>query len=206
MTDGVAAVTRWLRACADEFDARREELDALDRLLGDGDHGTNMCRGFIAAQTLDLSELVTGAEALRQVGMALVSNVGGASGPLFGTYLLRIGAVWPLHPTTRAVAMATRQGLDGVMARGKASVGDKTMVDAIAPAADSLDLSARDGEDLAVALEKAADAAEAGALATVGMAARRGRAHLLAGESVGVIDPGAVSVGIIARIAAQSLS
>ncbi len=206
MTREVTETTAWLRACAREFEARLDELNELDRLLGDGDHGTNMRRGFAAAETLSLDTIPTGSEVLRQVGMALVSNVGGASGPLFGSYLLRVGANWPQHPTTASVAMAIREGLAGVMARGKAEVGDKTMVDAIAPAADSLDRSVGDGDDLATAMDKAAKAAEAGALATRDMLARRGRAQLRGAASVGVIDPGAVSISIIFRTGADNIS
>ena len=206
MANGVTAVLEWLRECAREFDERLDELNDLDRVLGDGDHGTNMRRGFAAAESLQLSENARAFEALRQVGMALVSNVGGASGPLFGTFLLRAGANWPSPPSTAGVAIAVRQGLNGVVARGKADAGDKTMVDALIPAAESLEASARNGEDLPTALAKAADAAEAGRDATAGMVAKRGRAHLRADESVGVLDPGAVSMSIILRTAAQHIS
>ena len=95
MESSVAAVSAWLRACSQEFDRRVEELNELDRILGDGDHGTNMQRGFAAAGALDFGAQATAADALRQVGMALVKVVGGASGPLFGTFLLRTGATWP---------------------------------------------------------------------------------------------------------------
>ena len=206
MTEGVAAVGEWLRECAREFDERLEELNELDRVLGDGDHGTNMRRGFAAAESLDLTEASRAFEALRQVGMALVSNVGGASGPLFGTFLLRAGANWPPTPTTAGIAVAVREGLRGVVARGRAEPGDKTMVDALTPATESLEASARENEPLGEALEKAADAAERGRDATAGMVAQRGRAHLRAAESVGVIDPGAVSMSIILRTAAQHIS
>ena len=206
MTDGVIAVAAWLRECAHEFDTRLEELNALDQILGDGDHGTNMRRGFAAAESLTLSDNDRAYEALRQIGMALVSNVGGASGPLFGTFLLRVGASWPAPATTLGVARAVRAGLDGVVARGKAQVGDKTMVDAIAPAADALDESVRNGDDLRTALVRAADAAEEGRDATSAMVAQRGRAHLRANESVGVLDPGAVSMAIIMRTATKHIA
>lgn len=94
MAAGMTMVAEWLLDCSREFAARAEELDALDRVLGDGDHGTNMERGFAAAETLNLDELSHAAEALRHVGMALVQSVGGASGPLFGTFFLRVGANW----------------------------------------------------------------------------------------------------------------
>jgi len=206
MSDGVRAVIAWLRECGRQFEARAEELNELDRTLGDGDHGTNMRRGFEAAESLNLEEHAHAADALRQVGMALVSNVGGASGPLFGTFLLRAGANWPSPVSTSGVARAVRQGLNGVVARGKAEVGDKTMVDAIAPAAASLERSAAEALDIAAALSRAADAAEAGRDATASMVAQRGRAHLRAAESVGVLDPGAVSMSIILRTAASHIS
>lgn len=205
MTEGVNAVIDWLRECAREFEVRIDELNDLDRILGDGDHGTNMRRGFAAAESLDLGESAHASDALRQVGMALVGTVGGASGPLFGTFLLRAGSNWPSQLSTQGIARAVREGLKGVVARGKAELGDKTMVDAIAPAADSLDASAREGEPLSQALDKAATAAEAGREATADMVAQRGRAHLRADRSLGVIDPGAVSMSIILRTAAQQI-
>lgn len=206
MADGVRAVTNWLQECAEEFDARVEELDALDRLLGDGDHGTNMSRGLAAARSLDLDgsqQIQRASEALRQVGMALVSTVGGASGPLFGTFFLRVGTNFPSPVGTAGVAAAMEAGLAGVVARGRAERGDKTMIDALAPAVDSLLASAHAGEPLGEALVKAADAAEVGRDATRAMVAKRGRAKLKATESVGVIDPGAVSMALILRTAVK---
>ncbi|GAA4908573.1 dihydroxyacetone kinase subunit DhaL [Tessaracoccus lubricantis] len=205
MGAGVMVVAEWLLECSREFVARKDELDGLDRLLGDGDHGTNMVRGFAAAEDLDLSAQQHAAEALRQVGMALVQNVGGASGPLFGTFFLRAGAHWDPSLTTHGIAVAVREAMRGVQARGKATVGDKTMIDALAPASASLDASAAAGEDVAVALEKAAAAAEHGRDATVDMVAKKGRAALKADQSVGVVDPGAVSMALILRTAVRHI-
>ncbi|QTO36906.1 dihydroxyacetone kinase subunit L [Tessaracoccus sp. MC1865] len=205
MGAGVMVVAEWLLECSREFVARIDELDELDRALGDGDHGTNMVRGFAAAENLDLSAQLHAAEALRQVGMALVQNVGGASGPLFGTFFLRAGAHWDPSLTTPGLALALREALRGVQARGKAEPGDKTMIDALAPASASLDASAAEGENVADALEKAAAAAEAGRDATVDMVARRGRAALNADRSVGIIDPGAVSMALILRTAVHHI-
>lgn len=199
---GVNAVAAWLGDCAREFARRADELDELDRLLGDADHGTNMRRGTEAAGAIDLSETRTAAEALRKVGMALVSTVGGASGPLFGTFFLRTGAAWPSQVTTAGVARAMRAGLDAVVIRGRAQEGDKTMVDALAPAVRALESAAAAGQELSEALPAAAAAAERGRDATRDMVARRGRAALKADTSVGVIDPGAVSVAIIVTTAA----
>ena len=205
MPDGVKVVAQWLLDCSREFAARTDELDEPDKELGDGDHGTNMRRGFAAAETLDLDQNTRAADALRHVGMALVQNVGGASGPLFGTFFLRAGAAWDPSLTTAGIARAVRAGVDGVIARGKAQAGDKTMVDAVLPAAESLEASAAVGEDMASALARAADAAEAGRDATVDMVARRGRAALKADRSVGIIDPGAVSMALILRTAVRHI-
>ncbi len=198
---GVNLVRAWLNDCASEFAARAEELNDLDWALGDGDHGTNMLRGFTTANTLDMGDEPTAAEALRQVGMALVSNVGGASGPLFGTFFLRTGAAWPSRLTITGVEAALRDGVAAVMARGKAQPGDKTMIDALLPAADSLADSAAAALPLRRALERGADAAEEGRDATAAMVARRGRAALKADISVGIVDPGAVSMALILRTA-----
>ncbi|WP_040282094.1 dihydroxyacetone kinase subunit DhaL [Tessaracoccus massiliensis] len=205
MPDGVKVVAQWLLDCSREFAARTDELDELDKELGDGDHGTNMRRGFAAAETLDLNQNTRAADALRHVGMALVQNVGGASGPLFGTFFLRAGAAWDPSLTTAGIARAVRAGVDGVIARGKAQAGDKTMVDALLPAAESLEASPAAGEDMTSALARAADAAEAGRDATVDMVARRGRAALKADRSVGIIDPGAVSMALILRTAVRHI-
>ncbi|MFT3887601.1 MAG: dihydroxyacetone kinase subunit DhaL [Arachnia sp.] len=206
MESGVTAVVEWLRAAAREFDGRVLELNDLDRLLGDGDHGTNMHRGFHTAQFMDFDRLDTPNEALRHAGMALVSVVGGASGPLFGTFLLRSGAMWPREKTTASIATAVRAGLDGIVARGKAEPGDKTMVDALAPAVEVLERAAAEGVDLQTALAEAAAAAEAGRDRTADMVARRGRAALRASDSLGVLDPGAVSMAVILRTAAEHIS
>lgn len=205
MADGVMTVAQWLMECSDAFDTLAADLDALDAQLGDADHGTNMSRGFAAARTLDLDRLDSAGDALRHVGMALVQNVGGASGPLFGTFFLRAGALWPRELSTAGLARAVREGVRGVQLRGKAEPGDKTMVDALAAAARSLGESAQAGEGLAEALSTAAAAAEAGRDATVDMIARRGRAALKAANSVGVKDPGAVSSALIVRSAIRHI-
>lgn len=206
MPDGVQKVTSWLRECADLFHDRIDELDHLDRELGDGDHGTNMDRGLSAAQSLNLDGEMTAADALRHVGMALVGNVGGSSGPLFGTFFLRVGANWPRPVATPGVANALEAGLSGVMARGKAERGDKTMVDALAPAVDALQEAARTRVPLGDALTRAAEAAEKGRDATLTMIAKRGRASLRAEQSIGLLDPGAVSMALILRTAVNHVA
>lgn len=202
----VTAVASWLAECTREFEGRIEELNDLDGILGDGDHGTNMYRGFAAASQLDLSECATANDALRQIGMALVGTVGGASGPLFGTLLLRIGATWPPKLTLPTIAASLRQGTSGVMARGQAQRGDKTMVDVLLATLDSLEAYAQRRVDLTDALLDAADTADEARDATARMVAMRGRSALKSESSLGVIDPGAVSTAIIVRTAVIRMS
>jgi dihydroxyacetone kinase-like protein len=144
----------------------------------------------------------------KQVGMTLVSTVGGASGPLYGTFFLRVGtsAGDVSELDAKAYASSLRAGLDGVVARGKAEAGDKTMYDALAPACDALDSSLADGDDLGAALGAAAHAAEAGRDATTPMLARKGRASYLGERSVGHQDPGATSTAMLVRAAADTLA
>src|SRR5690606_38070745 len=142
----------------------REWLTELDSAIGDADHGANMARGMAAVvDKLDAGAPETIDELLKGVGMTLVSSVGGASGPLYGTFFLRMGMTAGAVPTLDAASLATalRAGLDGVVARGKAEAGDKTMYDAMAPAVDALDSTLAAGAGLAAALVAAADAAAA---------------------------------------------
>ncbi len=200
------AVQEWLRDAAQVFADHVGELNELDRAIGDADHGTNMSRGLETALTIPIDPEMSPTEALKRVGMALVSTVGGASGPLFGTFFLRVGQNWHTPSTTEGIAVAVRAGLEGVMSRGKAVEGDKTMVDALAPAVASLDDSARKQLPLREALELGARAAEAGAQATRPMLAMRGRASYLGERSIGHLDPGAVSCALILASAARHIS
>lgn len=202
----VPAVASWLTECAREFEARVDELNELDGILGDGDHGTNMYRGFQAARDLDFTDCPTANEALRLAGMALVSTVGGASGPLFGTLLLRVGAAWPARPTLAGLARALREGTNGVMARGKAEPGDKTMVDVLLPTVEALETQAASGADLVAGLTHTGEVTSQALAATAGMVANRGRSALRAQISVGVLDPGAVSTALILGTAAQHVA
>lgn len=199
------AVHEWLRDAAHVMADHAAELNALDRAIGDGDHGSNMSRGLANALTIPANPDASPQKALKQVGMALVSTVGGASGPLFGTFFLRVGQNWELPSTTAGIARAVRAGLDAVMARGKAVAGDKTMVDALAPALASLEDSAGKDLPLADALALSAQAAADGAEATTSMMARRGRASYLGERSVGHLDPGAVSTSLILSSAARHI-
>jgi dihydroxyacetone kinase-like protein len=189
--------------------ANKEQLTQLDAAIGDADHGTNMDRGMTAVlAALDGGEPPVSAAALfRQTGMTLVSTVGGASGPLFGTFFIRLSAATGdaavIEP--KAFAAALRAGLDGVVARGKAEAGDKTMYDALAPAVDALDDALAAGSDLSSALATAVAAAEAGRNATTPMLARKGRASYLGERSVGHQDPGATSIALLLRAAQTAL-
>ncbi len=200
------AVQEWLRDAAHIFTERAGELNELDRAIGDGDHGTNMCRGLETALTIPIDPQMSATDSLKRVGMTLVSTVGGASGPLFGTFFLRVGQNWQTPSTTAGIARAVRAGLDGVMRRGKAVEGDKTMVDALAPAVASLEDSAAKDLPLGEALRLGAAAAHDGARATLDMVARRGRASYLGERSVGHLDPGAISSALILDSAARHIS
>ncbi len=194
-----AAVERWLRRFAELIAANEADLTTLDSAIGDADHGANMQRGMQAVvAVLDGGAAEQPADLLRQVGMTLVSKVGGASGPLYGTFFLRMAPA--LNGTTvdgAAFAAALRAGLNGVVARGRAEAGDKTMFDALAPAVDALDAALTDGRTLADALQAAAQAADAGRDATGPLIARKGRASYLGERSVGHVDPGATSSALL---------
>ena len=200
----------WVRGFAALIGENMAQLTQLDAAIGDADHGTNMDRGMTAVlAVLDDGDPPASAAALfKQVGMTLVSTVGGASGPLYGTFFLRFataaGEVSELDP--KGFAAALRAGLDGIVARGKAEAGDKTMYDALAPAVAALDDALEGGEDLDAALRAARDAAEAGRDATIPMLARKGRASYLGERSVGHQDPGATSVALLVRTAADAVS
>ncbi|WP_422934926.1 dihydroxyacetone kinase subunit DhaL [Sinomonas sp. P47F7] len=201
MTDLDAAwADRWLRECARVMAAHREELIDLDRAIGDGDHGENMDRGFRAVvEKLDEGPSDSVAAALKVAAMMLMSKVGGAAGPLYGTAFLRASVAAGERsaldgPAVEAMLAAAR---DGIVARGKAELGDKTMVDAWTPAVAAAG-RAGDGE---AALAAAASAAEAGAQATIPLVARKGRASYLGERSAGHLDPGAVSTSYILRAA-----
>jgi dihydroxyacetone kinase-like protein len=201
-----AALGRWIRAFAGAVADNEEMLTRLDSAIGDADHGANMARGMKAVVAkLDEGEPASPSALLKQVGMTLVSTVGGASGPLYGTFFLRMAtAAGDAESLDQAAfAAALRAGVDGVVARGKAEAGDKTMYDALAPAVDALD-AALGGEDAGGALRAAADAAAQGRDATTPMQARKGRASYLGERSVGHQDPGATSATLLIATAADT--
>jgi dihydroxyacetone kinase-like protein len=207
MTDGritLDELKSWLREFAQQVTDHRDELTTLDAAIGDADHGTNMERGMSAV----VGGLggTTVAELCKQAGMTLVSTVGGASGPLYGTFFLRFGtsAGENAELDAAAFAAAMRAGLDGIVARGKAERDDKTMFDALAPAVEALE--ARVDGPLDEALQAAADAADKGRDSTIEMLARKGRASYLGERSIGHQDPGATSAALLVRAAATTLT
>ena len=204
----VGLLRRWLSGFADDVADHRDELTRLDSAIGDADHGANLDRGMAAVvAALDKTPPATPAALFKSTGMTLVSTVGGASGPLYGTLFLRMSASAGEQETLDAAGFgaALRAGLGGVVARGKAEAGDKTMFDALAPACDAYDAAVADGAGLAGALAAAAQAAEAGRDATIPLLARKGRASYLGERSVGHQDPGATSTALLIAAAARTV-
>ena len=200
-------VRDWLRRYADVIAENRMELVRLDTAIGDGDHGTNMDRGMKkAVEKLDGTEGGDIGADLKAVGMALVSSVGGAAGPLYGTLFLQMGtaAAGKDELDLDGWAAAVEAGVKGVQSRGKAEPGDKTMLDALGPALDAL--RSAGGDDVAGALAQAADAAREGMEATVPMVARKGRASYLGERSAGHQDPGATSSHLLLKTAAEAVA
>ena len=208
-TVATAALDRWIRSFALLVAENKDLLTDLDAAIGDGDHGANMDRGMRAVLVaLDDTRPATAAALLNKVGMTLVSTVGGASGPLFGTFFLRAGGSFgdTAEISLAQLAAALRAGLEGIVARGKAEAGDKTMYDALAPAVHALDSAVSESLDKADALKQALVAAENGRDATTPMLARKGRASYLGERSAGHQDPGATSAALLLDAAAATLS
>ena len=193
-------LTGWLRRFHDLVIENQAELTNLDSAIGDADHGINMARGVSAVmQKLDGTRPTGLDELLKTVAMTLLSSVGGASGPLYGTFFLRFGkAAGSANELDLAgLATALRAGLAGIIERGKAQLGDKTMVDALTPALDEMDAVINKGGDLAAAVTAGREAAAAGRDATLPLVARKGRASYLGERSAGHIDPGAASMSLL---------
>lgn len=202
---GAAAVAAAVRAAAATIAEHHVELSRLDREIGDGDHGANLNRGFSAVVgRLDADPPATPGGVLKLVATTLISTVGGASGPLFGTAFLRAAtAVGDASDVDAALAVAALGAArDGVVARGKANPGEKTMVDALTPAVEAA--TAASVASVASVLRAAATAATEGAAATVAMVARKGRASYLGERSAGHADPGATSTSMILAALADS--
>lgn len=210
----IDTIDAWLRLAAARIHERAPELTALDQAIGDGDHGTNMDRGFAAiVATLDGglpegdTELARAAARVRVAGKSLISTVGGAAGPLYGTALLRAAGAVAGAPADASGVDALLDGLEaaigGVSGLGKSSPGEKTMLDALTPALDAGRRARETGGDAQAVTEAMADAAESGAVATIPMLATKGRASYLGERSIGHQDPGATSSALLLRALAD---
>src|SRR5690242_3774718 len=205
----LAQLIAWIREYARVINENAQALTDLDAAIGDADHGINMDRGMTAVLTaLDDAAPADMSALCKQVGMTLVKSVGGASGPLYGTFFLRMAGALGADERVDAAtfAKALRAGVEGVVQRGRAEAGDKTMFDALAPALDALDAALASGEGLAVALADATVAAENGRDATESMVARKGRASYLGQRSVGHVDPGATSAAMLIAAVASAFA
>lgn len=204
--DATQATRDAIKEMAAAMEENRRYLTKLDSEIGDGDHGNNMHRGFQAAlERLEGTESSTPADVLKAVSMALISKVGGAAGPLYGTAFLRASTALADKKEVSAddVAEALEAALGGVKQRGKAEVGDKTIIDALEPAARAAKEAAGQGSVTAV-FRAAAEAANEGAESTVPLTARKGRASYLGARSQGHKDPGATSTYLLLDAAARS--
>jgi len=205
---GITWARAWVARSADVIAENRVALITLDRAIGDGDHGENLDRGYSAVvkKIADLPEDASPADALKLVATTLISTVGGASGPLFGTaYLKAAGAVAGKNELDgAAIVDLLTAARDGIVLRGKAEVGDKTMVDAWTPAVDAAAAALAEGKTEVDILRAAADAAEAGAESTDPLVARKGRASYLGERAIGHRDPGSVSSALLLRAAVDA--
>ena len=199
-------VAAWLRDFASAVTDAKDELTRLDAAIGDGDHGINMHRGMSAVVAkLNEDESADVAGLMRSVGMTLISKVGGAAGPLYGTFFLQFGSAAGAGPLTPDGWLACFDAaVAGVRSRGKAERDDKTMLDALLPATDAIRAALGEGASFEVALAAGADAAEEGARATIPLVARKGRASYLGERSAGHQDPGATSSALLVRCAART--
>jgi phosphoenolpyruvate---glycerone phosphotransferase subunit DhaL len=212
MTGEVVTVERldvWVRKFADLITEHRDHLTELDSAIGDADHGINMERGMQAVrEKLDTTPLSTADELFKLVGMTLVSSVGGASGPLYGTFFLRFGAACGPRDELSAddLVKAFQAGVEGLVARGKPELGDKTMFDSLHPALEALDAAVGVGLPPGEAFTTAWRAAVRGRDETTPMVARKGRASYLGERSVGHQDPGATSAALLFEAAVDALN
>lgn len=204
-TVGVDELVAWLRRSDELITENAAYLTDLDAAIGDADHGSNMKRGLAAVvKALDDGEFETVDALMKKVGSTLVSAVGGASGPLYGTFFLRFGTSQKEQTELDASQLhaALRAGVEGIEQRGKATIGEKTMLDAWVPA---LDAYAEQDDGLAGKVFAGARAAAAGRDATADLVATKGRASYLGDRSVGHIDPGAASTALLWRAMAEAL-
>jgi dihydroxyacetone kinase-like protein len=208
MTLDVAWAVDWTRRTAEQVIGRRVELNGLDRQIGDGDHGENLARGFTAVLArLDALEQAPAqvGDVLKLIATTLMSTVGGAAGPLYGTAYLRAAKATAAPALdAQAVVAMLEAGLEGIVARGKASPGEKTMVDAWTPAVAAAVAATDAGAAPGAVLAAAAEASQVGAVATIPLVATKGRASYLGERSAGHQDPGATSTAIVLRAAADA--
>jgi dihydroxyacetone kinase-like protein len=201
-------ILEWLRRLTAEIEQNKDYLTELDAAIGDADHGINMDRGFKKV----MSQLPTVADKdigsiLKTVSMTLISSVGGASGPLYGTFFLRASTAVALKQelTEEDMGGMLRAGLDGVLGRGKAQLGDKTMVDVLSPAVAAFEEAIAEDRGMQQAMQQAVIAAEQGKKNTIPMLAKKGRASYLGERSVGHQDPGATSCYLLLKSLLDSL-
>jgi dihydroxyacetone kinase-like protein len=202
----VETVLHWLQNCANTYVQHKDELTELDAAIGDADHGANMARGFTAVQgKLDGLKDKDLGTIFKTVAMTLISTVGGASGPLYGTFFLQAGSGTggKMTLSQEETVFAFAAGLQGLMNRGKAVVGEKTMVDALVPALEAMKPAGQDS--LSAALERAVVAAKKGADSTVPLVAKKGRASYLGERSAGHLDPGAASSVLLLEALQQAI-
>ncbi|MGA2490003.1 MAG: dihydroxyacetone kinase subunit DhaL [Anaerolineales bacterium] len=199
----------WIKTYADVIKENKNFLTELDSAIGDADHGINMDRGFqaVLGKLPAFSNQDIGSVA-KNVGMVLISTVGGASGPLYGTFFLQVGmeTTGKMELTLNDWAKALESAVNGVMRRGKANLGDKTMLDCLIPAMNVLKECSAKGTSLAVALSESEKAAEQGMIATTPLVAKKGRASYLGERSAGTQDPGATSSYLLLKAASSTWS
>jgi len=201
-------VLAWLEALRRVYAENRDRLTELDSAIGDADHGANMDRGFSAVKTELAANVPADIGAILQTAATvLIRTVGGAAGPLYGTFFLRASAACAGKPQLEDAEIVTmfRAGVDGLQARGKAVAGDKTMLDVLLPAMSAMGEKLEQGGTLAEILAAGAAAAEKGMLDTIPMQARKGRASYLGPRSIGHQDPGATSAWLLLKAAAATL-
>lgn len=201
-------IVQWLQDFATEIEQNKDYLTELDAAIGDADHGINMERGFkkVMSQLPSVADKDIGS-ILKSVSMTLISSVGGASGPLYGTFFLRAStvAVDKQELTDEEIVSLLQAGLDGVLQRGKAQLGDKTMVDVLSPTVDAFAQAIGEGNDTLAAMQQAVVTAEQAMKDTIPMLARKGRASYLGERSVGHQDPGATSTYLMLKCLLASL-
>ena len=200
-------VLEWVKACAAVLEQNRDYLTQLDAAIGDADHGANMDRGFraVRAKMPEMADKDIGT-VFKTVGMTLLSTVGGAGGPLYGTFFLQAGvkSAGKMELGLEDWLLALQAAVDGVIMRGKAELGDKTMVDALTPAVEALKKAVADGVPMSQALRDSAETAKRGMEATTPLVARKGRASYLGPRSADHQDPGATSSYLILQAAADT--